>query len=318
MILIGSRAIRYHFPEFREPLDWDLVGTDEEIAALDGVLPRAGEQRPEKAHFRYGQVMVEVASATALPYWELVTRAFANEPIIHEPTLGALRVAPAAYLLLTKHCGLIYPVVHWHKNLEDLYFMRERVTHIPDDIAALLPETLSDSHRMFHEVHQRRIVEVNTCHPTHAHVGPHHARLHAALALGPTAAVSTPGAWEGFPALEGADKKRQLRVLLAEEAMVVAAERQLRPELALSEDDAALARWALRMLAIGNLPESFRYFLVNHYREIRDLIPADFLTRVRALDIPRSVGTNSCARETEGHNTGPASAPPRARKSRAD
>jgi hypothetical protein len=312
MILIGSRAIRYHFPEFREPFDWDLVGTDQEIAALDGVLPRAGTQTPEKAHFRYGRVMVEIASATAVPYWELVTRAFANEPVIHEPMLGALQVAPAAYLLLTKHCGLIYPVVHWHKNLEDLYFMRERVTHIPDTIAALLPETLRDSRRMFHESHQRRTVDVHACYPPQAHVGPHHARLHAVLSLGPTAAASAAGAWDGFPSLEGAEKKRQLRVLLAEEAMVLAAEHYLGPQHGFTpKEDAELARWALRMLAIGSLPESFRYFLVNHYREIRDLIPADFLAPVRALDLPRSAGTTPCARETDDHNTGPVSAPSR-------
>ena len=297
MLLIGSRAIRYYFPDFREPLDWDLVGTTEEIAALDRVLPRHDDgKRADKAHFRYGRAVVEVANASLIPYWGLVLERFESAPVIHEPALGELRVAPAAYLMLTKHCGLIYPVLHWHKNLEDLYFLRERITHVPEDLAALIPETLADSKRMFIAMHERRSVDVAPCHPELAPASAEHRALHAALAVDGEPMSAQPGAWDGFPDVDGRTRLSRLRTLMAEEAAVVASEQYLRPRFGFeSEDENQLARWALRMLCIGRLPERFRYFLVNHYREVRDLIPKGYLERVRALGYVRQASTEPCS-----------------------
>ena len=70
MLLISSRAIRYHFPDFREPRDWDLIGTDEDIARLDRILERSpsDRQRREKVHYRLDDVLVEVANASVVPY----------------------------------------------------------------------------------------------------------------------------------------------------------------------------------------------------------------------------------------------------------
>lgn len=297
MLLIGSRAVRHYFPEFREPLDWDLVGTTDEIAALDRVLPRHDDAtRADKAHFRYGSAIVEVANASLIPYWGLVLEKFAHAPTLKEPTLGELRVAPAAYLMLTKHCGLIYPVLHWHKNLEDLYFLRERITHVPEDIAALIPETLADSKRMFIGMHERRSVDVVPCHPDLGPVGQEHQELHAALAMGASPMAAEPGAWDGFPEGDGRARLDRLRRLMAEEAVVVAAEQYLRPRFGFeSDDENELVRWALRMLCIGRLPERFRYFLVNHYREVRDSIPRGWLGRVKELGYTPRVSAEACS-----------------------
>ena len=98
MLLIGSRAIRHYFPEFRPPRDWDLVGTEQDIARLDQVLPRTDNKRyPAKANFRMGSVLVEVANASVVNYWARVLSLFESEPILEEPTLGKLRIAPHGY-----------------------------------------------------------------------------------------------------------------------------------------------------------------------------------------------------------------------------
>jgi hypothetical protein len=303
MLLIGSRAIRIHFPEFRAPRDWDLIGNEEEIAALDRVLPRTkSRQRPEKAHFDYGDVVVEVANATASPYWTTVRETFALEPAFDEPVLGTLHVAPPAYLLLTKQCGLIYQIFHWHKNLEDLYFLRDRVPEIPEHIATLLPGSVDDSRRMFARLHSHRANDVSLCHPLvcDTAVPARHHRLHEVLALENTPLAREPGAWHGFPELGPEARRQKMRSLLAEEAMVVAAEQYLHPSFGfVSEDETELTRWALRMLAVGKLPEAWRYFTVNHYREIRALIPAGWLARTGVLEVARTIDSEPCASGVE-------------------
>jgi len=287
MLVIGSRAICYHFPDFRPPRDWDLVGTDEEIARLDRLLPRAWRPRSvHKAHFRLGQVLVEVANASTDEYWGKVLCQFQDEPTIEEPTLGTMHVAPAPYLLLTKHCGLIYRIAHWHKNLEDLYYLRERIPTIPDSIAALLPDALADSRRMFEKPHITHATEPWACHPALLPLAEPdlHTRLHDLLKLGSAPVRDQPTAWDGFPRMPTLERRRLMRLLFAEEAMVLAAEQILRPNLAVpSEDEAELTRWALRSLITSGLPETWRYFGVNHYREIRNLVPAGWTSSIASL-----------------------------------
>jgi hypothetical protein len=296
MLLIGSRAIRVHFPDFRPPYDWDLVATTEEIEELDRKLPRHEKQRwPEKAHYRYGNAMVEVANGSVVPYWGRVLEYFANEPTIVEPTLGTLHIAPAGYLLLTKHCGLIYPVLHWHKNLEDLYFMRERMPHMPEQLATLIAETIDDSRRLFSALHARRSVDVRPCHPDLPSASDLHRELHARLVPEVERGVAE-SAWQGFPEADGKVRLRELRRWMAEEAMIIAAEQYLHPRFSFeTSDEDELVRWALRMLCTGHLPSNFRYFLVNHYREVRDLVPKGWLARAAALGVPRKFDQNACS-----------------------
>jgi hypothetical protein len=287
MLLIGSRAIVHFFPEFRPPRDWDLVGTAEDIARLGRALPvfkgRSADPARDKAYFDYGGVLVEVANASVVPYWARVLETFCDEPSMDEPVLGSLLIAPAPYLLLTKHCGLVYRIAHWHKNLEDLYFLRDRIPTIPDRIAALVSETLVDSARMFAPLHATTKQERSACHPE---LPPSrdpalHGELHRCLSLGATPATASPDAWQGFPDLQGDARREAMMKVLAEEAMVIGAEEFLRGNLAQTED--SITRWALRNLITGGLPDAWRYFGVNHYREIRSLVPEGWLDRIGAL-----------------------------------
>lgn len=284
MLLIGSRAILHHLPSFRPPRDWDLVGTSDEIARLDGSLTRSTHhtQRPDKAFYFHQGNLVEVVNTDLVPYWAKVVRAFEDEPgVIRDPILGELRIPPVGFLLLTKQCGLIYRIAHWHKNLEDLYFMRDRIPTIPPHAAALLPDALADSRRMFAESHGKAPRDAEPCHPALA--GPKdpdlHRSLHERLRVGAVPAVSEPRAWEGFPERSGDAKRDRMIDLFAEEAMVLAAERSLAPDGS-THPEGKLVRWALRTLITSKVPEGLRYFGVNYYREIADRIPEGCLRGV--------------------------------------
>ncbi|WP_437507776.1 DUF7277 domain-containing protein [Sorangium sp. So ce1099] len=290
MLLIGSRAIAYHFPEFRKPRDWDLIGDDEDIARLDRALPRSERhaQRRDKVHYRLDGVSVEVANASVIPYWAMVSAAFANAPTIEAPVLGPLRIPPPGFLLLTKQCGLIYRVVHWHKNLEDLYFLRDRVPSIPEHVAALLPHTLDDSRRMFAEGHRLGARDAEPCHP--AAPGPRdprlHRELHDRLRLGDIAASLEPRAWDGFPERPAPSRRERMIDLFAEEGMVIAAERRLLSPAIEGElhPEAELTRWALRALITSSMPENLRYFGVNYYREIAARIPRGWMSAIKDME----------------------------------
>jgi hypothetical protein len=186
------------------------------------------------------------------------------------------------FLLLTKQCGLIYRIHYWHKNLADLYFMRDRVAAIPPEVAALLPDAIADSRRMFAEHHVAREGDREPCHP--ALRGPAdpalHRALHEKLALRGIPAVTEPRAWEGFPERAGDARRQRMIDLFAEEAMVMGAELSLRPEGSGAATEVQLARWALRTLITGTMPEGLRYFGVNYYREIRDRIADGWLAKI--------------------------------------
>lgn len=281
MLLIGSRAIVHHLPDFRPPRDWDLAGTPGDIARLDGLLPRSARhpQRPDKACYLYHGVLVEVVNTAEVPYWAKVSLAFQDGPAIEDPILGEMRIPPAGFLLLTKQCGLIYRIAHWHKNLEDLYFMRDRVPTIPPGAAALLPDAVADSRRMFAERH-RSVGVAAPCHP--ALPGPRdpalHRALHERVKLGAIAAAHEPRAWEGFPERAGEARRDRMIDLFAEETMVLGAELAARPQAHGAQGsphpERKLVRWALRTLITSTMPEGLRYFGVNYYREIVDRIPA--------------------------------------------
>jgi hypothetical protein len=308
MLLIGSRAIRHYFPEFRAPRDWDLVATAEEIEHLAERLPKQGPQRPEKAHFRYEDRMVEVANSSLSPYWAKVTERFAGGPQLHDPVLGSLIVPPPDYLLLTKHCGLVYRVVHWHKNLEDLYFLRERIPTMDPAVVDLVADTVNDSAGMFAESHARALSHAHakrqtlTCYgdrdatspeaaqdaqdPLHDSHDGLHTQLHACLKLGAQPMRDLPKAWQGFPEVPAAQRVQHMQRLFAEEAMVIAARAMMDVRAPTKDTEKARSqrlRWALRSLCTGELPVGLRYFIVNYYREIRALVPDDWYDRVAEL-----------------------------------
>jgi len=61
---------------------------------------------------------------------------------------------------------------------------------------------------------------------------------------------------------------------------------------------AQLERAALRRLIQSGLPEAWRYFGVNHYREIAALIPETWPERIADLEHLRGDALNTCDDES--------------------
>lgn len=297
MLLHGSRAVRYHFPQYREPKDWDLVGTRADVERLDQLLQRRGPQTEHKPHFEYHSAMVEVDIAEDSPFWARALHVFRDAPVWEENLFGPLRVPPPAFLMFTKQCALIYDMVHWHKNLADLYQLQAWITEVPQDARDLLrpmQEQAREIHGQNHAraTHWRR----DACHPkmpTLPDAEPHR-RLHERMKLGAKPLVDSDGAWQAFPQFQGEEKLRAMRLLLAEEAMVLAASIHLESSRQTTHPPAQLKRAALRRLIQSALPEAWRYFGVNHYREISALIPETWLERISGLEHLRPDASQVC------------------------
>jgi hypothetical protein len=297
MLVIGSRAVRYHFPQFREPKDWDLAGTRADVERLDKVLPRRGHQAPYKAHFDHDGVIVEVDIAEERPFWLRALHLFRDAPILEDPVLGPLLVPPPAFVLFTKQCGLIYGVIHWHKNLEDLYQLQQWVTEVPPEALEFL-RPVQDHARDMHAAAHARVTrsQPDACHPrmpTQPDAEPHR-RLHELVKLGARPMVDIDGAWQGFPQLAGDDKLQSMRLLFAEEAMVLAATLHLQSPRQATHPPAQLKRTALRRLIQSALPEAWRYFGVNNYREIAALIPETWAERISEVEHLRTDASKTC------------------------
>jgi hypothetical protein len=297
MLVFGSRALRYHFPQFREPRDWDLAGTRADVERLDRLLPRRGRQAEYKVHFEYDSATVEVDIAEERPFWARAMHVFRDAPILEDRVLGPLRVPPAAFLLFTKQCGLIYGVRHWHKNLEDIYQLQQWITEVPQEARDLLRAMQEDTRSMHGEAHANATrSQPDACHPRmptqpEAEL---HRRLHECVKLGATPLVDRDGAWQGFPQLEGDEKLHTMRLLFAEEALVLAATTHLGSPRQATYPPAQLKRSALRRLIQSALPEAWRYFGVNNYREIAALIPETWVDRVSELEHLRPDRAHAC------------------------
>jgi hypothetical protein len=297
MLVYGSRALRYHFPQFRQPKDWDLVGTRADVERLDQLLPRRGDQSQFKVHFDYSSVLVEVDIAEELPFWARALHLFRDAPILHDPVLGPLRVPPPALVLFTKQCGLIYGVLHWHKNLEDLYQLQQWITEAPPEARELLRPMQEHSRDMHAEGHAKVTrSQPDACHPKlPTQPNPElHPRLHELMKLGAKPMVAIDGAWQAFPQLQGDEKLHNMRLLFAEEAMVLAATTHLQSARQTTHPPAQLKRAAVRRLIQSALPEAWRYFGINNYREISALIPESWLERITELEHLRPDASNAC------------------------
>jgi hypothetical protein len=307
MLVFGSRALRYHFPEFREPKDWDLAGTRADVERLDKVLPRRGHQAPYKVHFDYDGVTVELDISEERQFWARALHLFRDAPVLDEPVLGPLRVPPPAFVLFTKQCGLIYGVIHWHKNLEDLYQLQQWITEVPPEARELLRPMQEHSRSMHGEAHARVTrSQPDACHPKMPTRpdAEQHRRLHEQMKLGAKPMVDIDGAWQGFTHLEGDERLHNMRLLFAEEAMVLAATLHLQSPRQTLHPPAQLKRAALRRLIQSALPEAWRYFGVNNYREIAALIPEAWAERISELEHLRPDLSKTCDGEDARRGNG--------------
>jgi len=186
----------------------------------------------------------------------------------------------------------------------------DRVPTLPAHVAELAPDCVADSARMFAERHAAVTRPKLTCHPSEAAESPpdshwheSHRQLHLQV-KGSTPVVDREGAWQGFPDLKGTVRYDTMVSLVVEEVMVMAAQQGLSlrrqgeartPTEATGVREMPLVRWAMRQFAIGGLPISWRYFLINNYREILANVPEGWSRSIPELSAPLSSHYNACS-----------------------
>src|SRR3984885_14891505 len=212
MLLVGSRATKLHFPSFREPQDWDVFATPDELAWVRTLgLTELPSPWAKKARFTYDGTILEVG--IALP-------GTTNEALLREtrgtlvmPLLGEVGVASPEALLFLKRSHLPF-LIAWDKSVQDVRFLRRRVT-LDERWMAMMPQRLEETLANLGPAH-RRVPRGRgrVCAPPEDAV-PLHRALHALVRLGEERDA------RAFGSLA---RGAQLR-LLAEEVMVIALER---------------------------------------------------------------------------------------------
>lgn len=130
MLLIGSRAARFHFPEFRKPRDYDFIATSQEV---DDFLSKFTYQ-DTSSHPKKRRAKVDVHGYKLNFEFELAER-YPSSALIYkndmtsgyiDKQLGiAYRVAHPNTLYLLKKSHIIFNI-HWDKNIYDYLFLKEK------------------------------------------------------------------------------------------------------------------------------------------------------------------------------------------------
>lgn len=271
MLLIGSRAARFHFKDFRAAKDWDAIAFEREVAPLRAryaEVPSRGGSR--KARFRFRGTVLEIDVADENPFLTAAMEESAGT--LKDPDLGAWTVASPALLLVLKMTLVAFPV-HWYKTLRDYHFLKARVPEIPPRLSELASVSAARDRAKFPSNVNDAGLRTESC--SHGCAGTRdwgpHLRLHAAVA-DEAGGRGPPEVWRAAPNGTNAES---LHALLRGEAMVLALEEKLLPAAAAHPGpaDAASERrafdWAMRVLITAFLPLRWRYFAADAYYLIR-------------------------------------------------
>lgn len=131
MLLIGSRAARFHFPDARKPKDYDFIATSQEVdqflSKFDYVDTSTHEKkRRARINLDGLRISFEFDIAERVPSSNLIYKydwGFSKDDNLLK---CHYRVASPQTLFLLKRSHIIFNI-HWQKNIYDYLFLRERV-----------------------------------------------------------------------------------------------------------------------------------------------------------------------------------------------
>lgn len=157
MLLIGSRAAKFWYPEFRTPKDYDFIATSQEV---DNFLSKFS-YRDTSSHSKKRRARVEVHGYKLSFEFELAEHypssnlIYKNDTTIRN-TDNLLSITygvaspPTLYLLKKSH--IIFNI-HWDKNIQDYLFLRGKCQ---TDFVDFLPGWKRDALRLrFDEIKAR-------------------------------------------------------------------------------------------------------------------------------------------------------------------
>lgn len=131
MLLIGSRAAQYHFPDFREPKDYDFIATKLEVEAFLSKFKYIDTSK----HNKKRRALIEINGKRKSFEFDLV-EVYPSNKLIYEndfnygtynPDLKiSYAVASVSTLMMLKKCCAMFPI-HWDKNMEDFLFFKKHI-----------------------------------------------------------------------------------------------------------------------------------------------------------------------------------------------
>jgi hypothetical protein len=285
MLLVGSKAVNFWFPNGRRSADWNVWMTSKEFNVWLDVCspdPLPSSSVPTARHFllQDGQsITIEVADER--PSCGLFLEANAASPQVQIPGGGQSHVARPSTLMLAKRSHLHFPI-EWEKHMADYHQLKAAV---PDrDISPIEREAYSmrlNEHRaIFGQQADHPTLRITnkeffaSCKYSFLRLFEHD-DLHLATAYYDAPLYYQLKEDKGlahipsrrFDALSGDDKVRMVR----EEAYAIALERVVIPSIELgSEYDANAAfGYALKRLCTDLTKGWFRDFAIDHYPDIR-------------------------------------------------
>lgn len=154
MLLIGSRAAKYHFPDFRQPKDYDFLGTEKETYQF--LL--SFNHRIISSKERKIQAKVELEAPTLFEF-ELVKENNSASDIYNSPYQTEFNdtvlnkkysVASPNYLFLLKKSHICFNI-HWKKSIRDYLFLNSKVNHKQDKIwNSILEKRINETKERIH------------------------------------------------------------------------------------------------------------------------------------------------------------------------
>lgn len=125
MILVGSRAAKTHFPDFRDPVDWDFLTTEEDLC--EWVRKNRSSIVCKKVN--RNKVLFRM---TDQPNHEFDVVTPGNSSSLFYHLNFKKDVADPLTLFLFKKSHLFVPH-NWKKTVEDYHFLKDKIGDVPDE-----------------------------------------------------------------------------------------------------------------------------------------------------------------------------------------
>lgn len=134
MLLIGSRATRFHYPGARKPQDFDFIATSSEVSKFlsnyDWTDTSSHDKkRRARAHVKGQTVHFEFELVDRYPSSKLIykyDRSFSKQDDLLELTY---HVASPQTLYLLKKSHIVFNI-HWQKNIYDYLYLKNKIANL--------------------------------------------------------------------------------------------------------------------------------------------------------------------------------------------
>lgn len=131
MIIIGSRAAKHHFPDFRKPKDFDLIVTVGEFDKIrTGYTLKKAAHRNNKYRMIWDGCTYEFEVALPGTSAEAISQYYGGNPVLKDFRTSVFDYkavfADPLVLLILKGTALKYGI-DWLKHIRDFHFIKSRI-----------------------------------------------------------------------------------------------------------------------------------------------------------------------------------------------